>query len=195
MDRHDDVACVVVRIRMPRRVVWSRQRRRGAAGDKQLRVPLHDLRMQARPQPHGLRLLRTGVSEHMPRPRRGASEIAVPHLVRQCPDFGQPFGYSPLRHVGASFLPLAASGILEAFKMHRADAWGARIGPPAAVEVDDHAATRRWVLYACRHRTTVLVDAVVAAQVRGGLRRIAQRRRWQRRDRCRRGRLGVCLPK
>jgi hypothetical protein len=43
------------------------------------------------------------------------------------PEPDQPFGYNPLHRVGASFIPLAASGILEAFKMHWTDAWGVRM--------------------------------------------------------------------
>ena len=43
------------------------------------------------------------------------------------PDLSQPFGYNPLHRVGVSFIPLAASGILEAFKMHWTDAWGVRM--------------------------------------------------------------------
>lgn len=43
------------------------------------------------------------------------------------PDPGQPFGYNPLHRVGAQFIPLAASGLLEAFKMHWSDAWGVRM--------------------------------------------------------------------
>jgi hypothetical protein len=43
------------------------------------------------------------------------------------PDLAQPFGYNPLHRVGVRFIPLAASGILEAFKMHWSDAWGVRM--------------------------------------------------------------------
>lgn len=39
----------------------------------------------------------------------------------------QPYGYNPLRHVRAEFIPLAASGLLEVFKKMWADAWGVRM--------------------------------------------------------------------
>ena len=43
------------------------------------------------------------------------------------PNATQPFGYNPLRKVRPSFIPLAASGIMEAFKKHWEDAWGVRM--------------------------------------------------------------------
>jgi hypothetical protein len=43
------------------------------------------------------------------------------------PDAKQPFGYNPLRKVHSSLIPLAASGIMEAFKKHWRDAWGVRM--------------------------------------------------------------------
>jgi len=39
----------------------------------------------------------------------------------------QPFGYNPLRRVQKERIPLAASGLLEAFKMLFKDAWGVRM--------------------------------------------------------------------
>jgi hypothetical protein len=43
------------------------------------------------------------------------------------PNPAQPFGYNPLRHVRPDLIPLAASGLLEAFKKHWTDAWGVRM--------------------------------------------------------------------
>ncbi|MDE2166092.1 MAG: type IV secretion system DNA-binding domain-containing protein [Alphaproteobacteria bacterium] len=43
------------------------------------------------------------------------------------PDPVQPFGYNPLKRVHRSAIPLAASGLLEAFKKHWTDAWGVRM--------------------------------------------------------------------
>lgn len=43
------------------------------------------------------------------------------------PDPNQPFSYNPLRHVHASLIPLAASGLMEAFKKHWTNAWGVRM--------------------------------------------------------------------
>ena len=43
------------------------------------------------------------------------------------PDPAQPYGYNPLRPVNPSLIPLAASGIMEAFKKHWPDAWGVRM--------------------------------------------------------------------
>lgn len=43
------------------------------------------------------------------------------------PDAAQPFGFNPLRHVHSSLIPLAASGLMEAFKKHWVDAWGVRM--------------------------------------------------------------------
>ena len=55
-------------------------------------------------------------------PRRQADV----HYVN-LPDLNQPFGYNPLRRVHSSLIPLAASGLLEAFKKHWTDAWGVRM--------------------------------------------------------------------
>src|SRR5205807_9011751 len=43
------------------------------------------------------------------------------------PDPGQPYGYNPLRHVGADRIALAASGMIEVFKKMWPDAWGVRM--------------------------------------------------------------------
>ncbi len=43
------------------------------------------------------------------------------------PDPGQPYGYNPLRGVRADRVPLAASGLLEAFQMLWPEAWGVRM--------------------------------------------------------------------
>jgi Helicase HerA, central domain/TraM recognition site of TraD and TraG len=43
------------------------------------------------------------------------------------PDPTSPYGYNPLRHVRPDKIPLAVSGVLEAFKKHWADAWGPRM--------------------------------------------------------------------
>jgi len=43
------------------------------------------------------------------------------------PDPGSPWGYNPVRHVRADRIPLAVSGVLEAFKKHWPDAWGVRM--------------------------------------------------------------------
>lgn len=43
------------------------------------------------------------------------------------PDGSQPYGYNPLRRVRPDKVPLAASGLLEAFKKLWADAWGVRM--------------------------------------------------------------------
>lgn len=42
-------------------------------------------------------------------------------------DPAQPFGYNPLKKVAKSAIPLAASGLMEAFKKHWSDAWGVRM--------------------------------------------------------------------
>ncbi len=42
-------------------------------------------------------------------------------------DPNQPFGYNPLKRVAKSAIPLAASGLMEAFKKHWSDAWGVRM--------------------------------------------------------------------
>lgn len=43
------------------------------------------------------------------------------------PDPTQPFGYNPLRYVRADRIPLAASGLLEAFQKMWSEAWGVRM--------------------------------------------------------------------
>lgn len=42
-------------------------------------------------------------------------------------DPGQPFGYNPLKRVHKAAIPLAASGLMEAFKKHWTDSWGVRM--------------------------------------------------------------------
>jgi hypothetical protein len=48
-------------------------------------------------------------------------------LYVNVPDPKQPFGYNPLRHVREDKIPLAASGLMEAFKKMWPDAWGVRM--------------------------------------------------------------------
>jgi len=43
------------------------------------------------------------------------------------PDLSQPYGYNPLRRVQTERIPLAASGLMEAFKKLWGDAWGVRM--------------------------------------------------------------------
>jgi len=43
------------------------------------------------------------------------------------PDLSQPYGYNPLRRVQADRIPLAAAGLMEAFKKLWGDAWGVRM--------------------------------------------------------------------
>ena len=43
------------------------------------------------------------------------------------PDLSQPYGYNPLRGVRPDRIPLAASGLMEAFKKLWEDAWGVRM--------------------------------------------------------------------
>jgi Helicase HerA, central domain len=43
------------------------------------------------------------------------------------PDRTQPFGYNPLKHVREDKIPLAASGLMEAFNKMWPDAWGVRM--------------------------------------------------------------------
>jgi hypothetical protein len=43
------------------------------------------------------------------------------------PNLSQPYGYNPLRGVRTDLIPLAASGLMEAFKKLWADAWGPRM--------------------------------------------------------------------
>jgi type IV secretory pathway TraG/TraD family ATPase VirD4 len=42
-------------------------------------------------------------------------------------DPAQPWGYNPLRHVGAQYIALAASGLMEVFKKMWPEAWGVRM--------------------------------------------------------------------
>lgn len=42
-------------------------------------------------------------------------------------DPNQPFGYNPLKRVHKAAIPLAASGLMEAFKKHWTDSWGVRM--------------------------------------------------------------------
>jgi len=42
-------------------------------------------------------------------------------------DPSQPFGYNPLKRVHKEAIPLAASGLMEAFKKHWTDSWGVRM--------------------------------------------------------------------
>lgn len=48
-------------------------------------------------------------------------------IYLNAPDLAQPFGYNPLRRVQADRVPLAASGLMEAFKKLWAEAWGVRM--------------------------------------------------------------------
>jgi hypothetical protein len=48
-------------------------------------------------------------------------------IYLNAPDLTQPFGYNPLRRVQADRIPLAASGLLEAFKKLWPEAWGVRM--------------------------------------------------------------------
>ena len=48
-------------------------------------------------------------------------------LYLNAADPNQPFGYNPLKRVHPLAIPLAASGLLEAFKKHWTDAWGVRM--------------------------------------------------------------------
>ena len=43
------------------------------------------------------------------------------------PDIQQPYGYNPLRRVHSSRIPLAVSGLMEAFKKLWTEAWGVRM--------------------------------------------------------------------
>lgn len=43
------------------------------------------------------------------------------------PDPHQPYGYNPLRKVHSRYVPLAASGLLEAMQKHWSEAWGVRM--------------------------------------------------------------------
>jgi type IV secretory pathway TraG/TraD family ATPase VirD4 len=48
-------------------------------------------------------------------------------IYMNAPDLSQPYGYNPLRQVRADRIPLAASGLMEAFKKHWNEAWGVRM--------------------------------------------------------------------
>ena len=48
-------------------------------------------------------------------------------IYLNAPDPTQPFGYNPLRRVQADRIPLAASGLMEAFKKLWDEAWGVRM--------------------------------------------------------------------
>lgn len=60
-------------------------------------------------------------------------QYAVPEHRREhlryldASDPNQPFGYNPLKRVAKSAIPLAAAGLMEAFKKHWTDAWGVRM--------------------------------------------------------------------
>ncbi|MBL6613169.1 MAG: type IV secretion system DNA-binding domain-containing protein [Reyranella sp.] len=62
---------------------------------------------------------------------RVASSVPAEHKDRvrylNAADPEQPFGYNPLKRVSKNAIPLAASGLLEAFKKHWADSWGVRM--------------------------------------------------------------------
>ena len=48
-------------------------------------------------------------------------------IYLNAPDITQPYGYNPLRRVQADKIPLAASGLMEAFKKLWDEAWGVRM--------------------------------------------------------------------
>ncbi len=48
-------------------------------------------------------------------------------IYMNVPDLSQPYGYNPLRRVQADRIPLAASGLMEAFKKLWSEAWGVRM--------------------------------------------------------------------
>jgi hypothetical protein len=58
---------------------------------------------------------------------------SVPHervddlVYLNAPDISQPYGYNPLRRVRKDRIPLAASGLMEAFKKLWSEAWGVRM--------------------------------------------------------------------
>jgi hypothetical protein len=53
--------------------------------------------------------------------------IGASAIYLDAPDHSQPFGYNPLRRVRPDKIPLAASGLMEAFKKLWPDAWGVRM--------------------------------------------------------------------
>ena len=56
-------------------------------------------------------------------PRSRESDL----VYLNAPDLSQPYGYNPLRRVQRDRIPLAASGLMEAFKKLWGDAWGVRM--------------------------------------------------------------------
>ena len=48
-------------------------------------------------------------------------------IYMNAPDIFQPYGYNPLRRVRTDRIPIAASGIMEAFKKLWSEAWGVRM--------------------------------------------------------------------
>uniref|UniRef100_E6QWQ2 Type IV secretion system coupling protein TraD DNA-binding domain-containing protein n=1 Tax=mine drainage metagenome TaxID=410659 RepID=E6QWQ2_9ZZZZ len=48
-------------------------------------------------------------------------------IYMNAPDISQPYGYNPLRRVRAHRIPIAASGLMEAFKKLWSEAWGVRM--------------------------------------------------------------------
>lgn len=80
---------------------------------------LHAGRGFALIDPHGD--LASRVASAVPADRRNAV------LYLNAPDADQPYGYNPLRRVRNEKIPLAASGLMEAFKKLWSDAWGVRM--------------------------------------------------------------------
>lgn len=69
--------------------------------------------------PHGDLIER--IQEHIPDERK--SDL----IYFNTPDSNLTYGYNPLRKVAKKYIPLAASGLLEAFKKLWVDAWGVRM--------------------------------------------------------------------
>ncbi|MEF8700824.1 MAG: type IV secretion system DNA-binding domain-containing protein [Candidatus Accumulibacter sp. UW20] len=69
--------------------------------------------------PHGDLVAR--LAAHMPDER--SSQL----VYLNAPDPAQPFGYNPLRRIPKDKIPLAASGLMEAWKKLWAEAWGVRM--------------------------------------------------------------------
>lgn len=69
--------------------------------------------------PHG------DLAERLVRQVPGNRQAELHYL--NAPDLNQPYGYNPLRGVQSERVPLAASGLLEAFQMLWPDAWGQRM--------------------------------------------------------------------
>ncbi len=69
--------------------------------------------------PHGD--LASRLVERVPAERKGDL------VYLNAPDPEQPFGYNPLRHVSRGLVPLAVSGLMEAFKKLWPEAWGVRM--------------------------------------------------------------------